>query len=49
VGQPRRRRLSRGAMQIDPDLKPFLPILAIVCGGFVLGVVVLVIAVFTGP
>jgi hypothetical protein len=36
-------------MAIDPDLKPFLPVIAIVVGGFLVGLALLVIAILTGP
>lgn len=36
-------------MRIDPDLRGALPIVLIVLGGFVVGVVLLVVAVLSGP
>jgi hypothetical protein len=36
-------------MPMDPDLRPFLPIMLVVFAGFLLGLTLLAIAVFTGP
>jgi hypothetical protein len=36
-------------VDLDPDLKPFLPVIAVVVCGFLAGLALLVVAVLAGP